>query len=303
MTAPHADARGSRERSHWSQWANWVAGAFAIVANIVGVLEIATTSRVLLSLIAGGLAIVAGGVWLWRLLTAGRSAGPQRPLLALNLFIMLLGAGLIGYGLAGPTRGETQSHNRSAPVPSESSRAPASVAPGPTSGGPSPSSPGSGTMEPPAGPTTGNQPGVVPAEPRAPAPNTPTAPKAAPTTTTRAAPVGPFTGGIHIRNPEFGWTLGSGQNVAGEVSNWTSGHQVWMSSRADGTTTELVQGPCPVDGGTFVCGNVQLVGEPGSGQWLHVAVFSDTEAERLNGATTLPIERAWASDEILAYKG
>jgi hypothetical protein len=247
-------------------------------------------------------AIVAGGVWLWRLLTAGNAIRTQLPLLALNLLIMLLGAGLIGYVSAGPSRSEAQSQTQGAPASPGSPNTPngtsslSSITDSPTA-----SPPISATADPAAGASTSNQPADAPTETRTPVPGP--APKAATTTTTRTSPAGPFTGTIQIRNPQFGWTLASGQNVGGDVTDWTSGHQVWMSSRADGSSTELVQGPCQVNGGTFVCSDVRLSGESGTVEWIRVGVFTDAVAEQLNGASTLPVERALASDETLAHKG
>jgi hypothetical protein len=304
MASPDKARSTVRGRSHWSQWANWVAGAFAVVANVVGVVEIATTSRLLLSLFAGTLAMVAGGVWLWRLLAGGPSTR-MRPLLVLNLLIMLIGAGLVGYVLAGPWPGDAQGQTPAAPRLPESGGPPAGVSP--TNGSPTTSPPVSVTDDP--GTTTTNQPGPAPGTTRpttAPggAPDTP--PRAAPTTTTtstRSTPNQPYTGTISIRDPQFGSNIAPGGYVAGAITAWTAGYQVWVSTREDGTTSEMVQGPCHVDGERFVCSNVQVAGGSGTKEWIRVAVVSDAVGNQLSGASRLPIESASAADHTLAHKG
>jgi hypothetical protein len=126
--------------------------------------------------------------------------------------------------------------------------------------------------------------------------------KPVPTTTTARPSSGPFTGTILITYPQYGWSLASGQELSGNVTQWRSGYQVWMSARAAGTSDELVQGPCQVSGGTFVCSGVQLPGASGALEHIRVAVVTDETAAQLAGASTLPVSTAPASDWTDIYK-
>ena len=51
----------------WPQWIAWLAATFAVLSNVVGVAGFATDNRLVLSLVAGALAVAVGGFWLWRL--------------------------------------------------------------------------------------------------------------------------------------------------------------------------------------------------------------------------------------------
>ncbi len=304
MASPDNPRRTVRGRSPWSYWANWVAGAFAVVANVVGVVEIATTSRLLLSLIAGVLAMLAGGVWLWRLLAGGHAAR-TRPMLALNLLLMLVGAGLVGYVLAVPWQDQAHSQTHAAPHSPDSPGAPPGAAPDPTDDRPPTTSPTVSVTTDPGAPTS-NPPGAAPGTTRtttAPGGGPRDTPPKAPPTTTRPTPGQLYTGTVSIRDPQFGWNIPTGGSVGGTITAWTSGYQVWMSAREDGSNSELVQGPCQVDGETFVCSNVQVTGRSGASEILRVAVVSDAVGNQLGGASRLPVESAYASDETIAYKG
>jgi hypothetical protein len=94
-----------------------------------------------------------------------------------------------------------------------------------------------------------------------------------------------------------------GDELGGEVTGWTAGYQVWMSSRAEGGSTELVQGPCRVDNSTFVCSGVQLAGASGTREYIQVAVVTDEVAGQLSDASGLPVSTAPASDQTQLYKG
>jgi hypothetical protein len=136
-------------------------------------------------------------------------------------------------------------------------------------------------------------------------PPTPTIPTTPPKTVPTTQPLGnrPFTGTIWVRHPLFGETLASGEALSGEVTGWTTGHQVWLSSRAEGSSAELVQGPCQVNGSTFTCPEVQLAGASGTREYIHVAVVTDEAAGQLNDANTSPLDNASASDQTQIYKG
>jgi hypothetical protein len=121
-----SDKRGAQQRSHWSQWANWLAGGFAVTANAVGVLEVATAHRLLLSLVAGALAIGGGALWLWRLSGTGQQLRFRRQIFALNLAMVVIGAGLIGAALSGQRLPQTASPSAEGTVDTQS-RAPAAA--------------------------------------------------------------------------------------------------------------------------------------------------------------------------------
>jgi hypothetical protein len=76
-----------------------------------------------------------------------------------------------------------------------------------------------------------------------------------------------------------------------------------MSSRVDGSAAELVQGPCEVDGTTFACSGVKLLGESGTLEHIRVAVVTDAVAERLVGASKFPPNSTLANAETQVYKG
>ena len=44
MAAPKQDDKPRRDRAHWSHWASWLAGGFAIAANVLGVVQVASAA-------------------------------------------------------------------------------------------------------------------------------------------------------------------------------------------------------------------------------------------------------------------
>jgi hypothetical protein len=114
----------------WPQWIAWVAAAFAVLSNVVGVAEVATANRLVLSLCAGGLAVAVGAFSLWRLFAQGGQRQVGTVIFALNLAMLLIGAGVLG-GAVVSEWGPVPSGNGSLPITSTTAGAPAT---GPSTG-------------------------------------------------------------------------------------------------------------------------------------------------------------------------
>jgi hypothetical protein len=301
-----------RPRTRWSRWGGWLVGALAVAANAVGVIEVATANRVLLAPLAGVLAIVGGGVWLWRLSESGYSARARRWTAAASLAMVIVGAGLVGYVLAGSGWDEAQGRERAGEPPHARPGPAWNASPDPAwSASPDPAwsaSPGTRGTPPtaasPAPPAADPQPGGPAARrPGATAGGSTRGDAHAATVAPRVVAGGRFTGSITIRQPEFGRTLAPGQDLRGDVTGWTTGHQVWMSARAEGSGDELVQGPCRVDAARFVCSAVQLPGGPGTHEYIIVAVVTDAVAARLADSGGLSTVDTAAADQTQIYRG
>jgi hypothetical protein len=89
-------ARPAGGTTGWPQWIAWLGAAFAVLSNVIGVAEVATANRLVLSLAAGALAVVVGGFWLWRLFAQGESSRAGMVIFALNLAMVVIGAGVLG---------------------------------------------------------------------------------------------------------------------------------------------------------------------------------------------------------------
>ncbi|CRK57169.1 hypothetical protein [Alloactinosynnema sp. L-07] len=232
MTTPKENGGTAEARSQRSQLGTWLTGVLAIVANVVSVVQAATSSRVVVPLITGVLAVVGGCVWSWRLLRRGSGTRVRNRIVALCLAIMLIVAGIVALVAAWYWRTPPQRQ-------------------------------------------------VDAAQP---------------------ANTRPFTGTIAIRYPGSGWTLASGDDLGGEVTEWSSGYQIWMSARPESGSTELVQGPCAVTGTSFVCSDVQLPGPSGTREFIRLAVVTDAEAKRLGDTAALPFDSP-AQAQTQIYKG
>ena len=110
----------------------------------------------------------------------------------------------------------------------------------------------------------------------------------------------PFQGAIHFQFPGFGNTLTPGQDVYGTVTKWSTGFQVWLFVRPEGSSVETPSGPCPVSGENWTCTDANLPGASGR-EYLTVVVVPDAEAAGYSTRTTLP--HAAVRDETQAYKG
>jgi hypothetical protein len=73
-----------------------LAAGFAILSNVIGVTEVATANRLILSLFAGALAVAVGGFWLWRLFAQGQHHPAGMVIFAVNMAMMVIGAGVLG---------------------------------------------------------------------------------------------------------------------------------------------------------------------------------------------------------------
>jgi hypothetical protein len=228
------------------------------------VAEVARENRFALALGAGAVAVAIGGFWLWRLVVQGDLDRPARAMAALNLVVVVVGAGVLGgavvneWGRTGPTLPAAPAVAApSGPTwPVGPSAAPTTPPPAPTATTtPSPTRPDSGPDP------TGSGPGT----------------RILPRTTTRppGPPPGPPPGGpadIAITWPTFGESLGNGGTAEGTVSGVPAGGEVWLLVKRTDSTDHWPHGPCPVSNGTWACANVRMSGEHPNNQFLLTAV-------------------------------
>jgi hypothetical protein len=228
----------------------------------------------------------SGAFWLWRLRNDARRSSTHGRVFLLSMVMVAVGSAL----LAGTGVYKWRDGERPAALPMAAS---------------SPSPAPSSSPTPAAGP-----PSVVFTGPNSPAPRpsgspqNPRPPESAgstPSTGPGGPASKPFSGAIRFQVPGFGNTLSTGQTVSGTVSAWSAGFQVWLFVRPDAGSAETPQGPCPVEGGTWACANVQLPGGSGTREYLDVVVASDAEAADYANLTTLPA--AAVHDDTQAYKG
>lgn len=98
MTQESRDVAPSPEggQTGWPQWISWLAAGFAVLSNVIGVTEVATANRLILSLFAGALAVAVGGFWLWRLFAQAQHHRVGMVIFAVNMAMMVIGAGVLG---------------------------------------------------------------------------------------------------------------------------------------------------------------------------------------------------------------
>ncbi len=111
-------------REGWPQWIAWWTAGFAILSNVIGVAEVATDNRFVLSLAAGTLAVGIGAFSLWRLFARGKRDRAGVAIFAVNLAMVVVGAGVLGGAVVteltppppDPGLAVTSGQNRSAPT-------------------------------------------------------------------------------------------------------------------------------------------------------------------------------------------